>query len=296
MGARLLTRWVLACSAFLVSIACPVFGAEALVEEDSESTESTAPLSSTAKLETAFTTPAEPPEVPERPWLYSTALGTTAFVLDRGAVEVGFFVPSRLPDMSVRYGLTDAVTVSAGTFLHALSPIAEVKWNVLNAGIWSFAIKSLASIRPGQGDSRLGFTVVASRAMTEFGRMHFSLEGVHRHEEWWGGALPRRTLGQDFRAMAEIESRFGRRHGASVSVAHSRGRSYDGVWFERSSSGWGLGLSYLYFQKSFGLSVGLECGPGSSSWTDTTGARSSSYDEPEHFKVQGLGATLDVRL
>ncbi len=174
----------------------------------------------TAFEETSLTEPTPAPVLPaseevvlNRPWLMETALGPTAFVLDRKAFQFSLLdlrlltFDSALPAASwIHYGGADVLTVGVGLGydfgtgenfynVNGWPVVAEVRLNFLNVANWSFGAMVAGRYQIGfnsaGGSGRETQSAVAglmaSVALSPRVRMHLDLQGIYAHHvNQWG--------------------------------------------------------------------------------------------------------------
>lgn len=233
-----------------------------------------------------------------RPWQLETPAGQTAFVLDPHVFQVGAYTDHVMDWVDVggplllRYGLTDRISVGLGSPIQvsALNQgptlIGEAKWNFLNSGLWSFAVRPWVGYHFASGferkDAPFAFELAASRVLSESARLHVSVSyGQNTRTSSYSYLYTNdtsyynhdSTLYKVFRLTAALEWRMRRRHGLTFSlspqyrseVSHETGTSGDSDW-NRSDLGLLVGVFYSFLLQNFGFSVGMEAGPTSSRW------------------------------
>jgi hypothetical protein len=138
-----------------------------------------------------------------RAWLMETALGSTAFVLDQGKFQFApldarmVMMEGLLPASAwLHFGVLDSLTLGVGAGFDAgtesMGPgfngwpvVAEVRFNFLNVGNWSFTAGAAGRLHLGfdgngsggrQSNSAL-LQVIASNVVSAKTRLHLSLLG-----------------------------------------------------------------------------------------------------------------------
>lgn len=262
---------------------------------DTTSVEMTAPVESVAS---------ERMDV-NRPWEVQIPAGPTAFVLEQREFQAGLYkehITNSLSvggPLSVRYGLTENITIGVGTpfefssFDRGRLLLVEGKWNFLNSGSWSFALRPWFGYHiaadPSKRDGPLVAELIASRVLSDSLKLHLigafgknTRDGFHSYSyastDTNGNPTNHTSENRNtnlynvVRSTAALEWRMHRRHGITFSISPQyRWNEYQysspymggsGVGSDRyTDMGMTAGVSYHYLREHFGFALGVEMGP-----------------------------------
>lgn len=283
----------------LTSLAC--FGDSVALEtnEDPAAEESVEKPPPATVVETVE----EPIDLDEHNWNLHSPLGQTAYVLDSGQCELGFFngvetLYLQAPYMgSLTCGVTNNFTLGVGsTMIPAAGSLrGEGRLNFLNIGTFSMGIRLWGMVGThSMGAEGAGATLAASQIHSERLKTHYSFtmgsvkNKLYRSYYSYYSSGYSNYLDQDeqtiLRLSTEWEYRLAPRHVMSFSVAALTAPVVGGLTLPTLS--FPLGFGYMYVQKHFSIGMALELGPGFPRY----------YSDFRPIAIAGIGMNLGVRL